>query len=347
MYPPLWFWIGGKLAVAANMPAWEFYKYFAIVTMSVVGPITVVLWRRIIGFRAGLFAGFLTSVAGLHSNAYEPYSWIVIALIPPVSAGIFWASRELSASAKSRNKAGLPITSLLIFIGAGIYLGIAALIYTLAAGIAAATIAILTIAAVALFARSLLGILRAGSALLLCACISMGIASVFWQNYLTQVVSSHAPRSVAPDFIPESSSFLPTPFFDHGALGIVSIIGGMWIVFRSYHFISTRLSNNSLRNIPTDAPSPLHSYIPLSLLCCLSVSYTWYVVSMFQSLQHTSLLPFRTIPLIITTLVLGAVCACADIWRLTTIPQSVSRAVALTLASVVMFASVALAQHPQ
>lgn len=346
MYPPLWFWVGGKLAVIAEIPAWEFYKLFAILTMSVAGPIAFTIWHRLIGIRSAIFAGLITSVAGAHTNGYEPYSWIVIATTLPVAAWVFFAARHLSTRKLSRLASTYTVTSLLIFVAAGLYLGVAAMTYTLAAGFAAIALTVLTIGAVLLWARSLACVVYTAGALCLTAAISAALASLFWLNYLMKSADGTVPRSVAPDFIPESSAFIPTPIFDDGALGVICLLGLMWITYRSYLFLSSAWAQRGSDTGHDSDPRPLEGVVPVTLLGMVVVAYCWYLASMLRAYEYTSLLPFRTIPLIVTSLCVGAVCACSDWWRSDFFPQRIARATAFSLCVVIMGGTIALAQRP-
>ena len=43
-YPPGWFWIGGRLAALTGTPAWEMFKPWAIISITIAVVLAFVLW---------------------------------------------------------------------------------------------------------------------------------------------------------------------------------------------------------------------------------------------------------------------------------------------------------------
>src|SRR5699024_7531366 len=226
-YPPQWFWVGGQLARIAGVEAWLVYKPYAIATMAIAGAIAFVAWRWLVPTRLAVVLGMVTAVIGGHTNAYEPYSWILICLLPQAVVATHLLCVRVSASARTR--AGPPAWPLVLTIG--VYLGWAALGYTLIAGFAALVVALVVVSHVwrARTDRALAGALLARLAAM--AAISAALALLFWHRFLLAVLGGAiTERSVANDFAPESGSRLPLPMFEVSAAGALCLIGLVWIV---------------------------------------------------------------------------------------------------------------------
>src|SRR5699024_166342 len=132
-------------------------------------------------------------------------------------------------SASARTRAGPPAWPLVLTIG--VYLGWAALGYTLIAGFAALVVALVVVSHVwrARTDRALAGALLARLAAM--AAISAALALLFWHRFLLAVLGGAiTERSVANAFAPESGSRLPLPMFEVSAAGALCLIGLVWIV---------------------------------------------------------------------------------------------------------------------
>src|SRR5690606_30693958 len=114
----------------------------AIVTMAIAGAIAFVAWRWLVPTRLAVLFGLVTSVVGVHTNAYEPYSWILICLLPQVVVATFLLCARAAARAHDPD-GGRPTWPLVVTIG--VYLGWAALGYTLIAGVAALMVGLVVV----------------------------------------------------------------------------------------------------------------------------------------------------------------------------------------------------------
>ena len=83
-YPPGWFWIGGRLAALTGTPAWEMFKPWAIISITVAVVLAFVLWARMIRFEYALIVTTATAAATLAYSPAEPYAAIITVLLPPV-----------------------------------------------------------------------------------------------------------------------------------------------------------------------------------------------------------------------------------------------------------------------
>ena len=83
-YPPGWFWLGGRAAALTGTPAWEMYKPWAIVSLSIAVAVAFVLWAAMIRFEYALAVTTATAAVTLAYASPEPYAAIITVLIPPV-----------------------------------------------------------------------------------------------------------------------------------------------------------------------------------------------------------------------------------------------------------------------
>ena len=83
-YPPGWFWIGGRLAALTGTPAWEMFKPWAIISITVAIAVAFVLWASMIRFEYALIVSTATAAATLAYSPAEPYAAIITVLLPPV-----------------------------------------------------------------------------------------------------------------------------------------------------------------------------------------------------------------------------------------------------------------------
>ncbi|MQA15655.1 MAG: hypothetical protein GEV09_16255 [Pseudonocardiaceae bacterium] len=84
-YPAGWFWIGGRLADLAEVTGWEAYKPFAIATMAVAGVVAFCVWSLLVRRVPAILLALMTTVVGLRIAAYQPYSWLLAAALPPLA----------------------------------------------------------------------------------------------------------------------------------------------------------------------------------------------------------------------------------------------------------------------
>ena len=312
-YPPQWFWVGGRLASLFGMEGWEFYKPYSILTMAVAGAVAFVAWRWLLPTRLAVLFGLVTAMVGVHTNAYEPYSWILICLFPQVVVATYLLSARLAAADSA------PTWPQVVTIG--VYLGTAALGYTLIAGFAA-----LVVGAVVLLhiwwhrsegpaVRALLGRLAA------MAGISAALALLFWHRYLLALLGgAQTESSVANDFAPESGAELPLPMFEMSVTGVLCLVGAVWVVVTVWPAAADRVATDPARtgrpddDTTTDAPStwPLPSPAR-SLVLARSVAvvwvavFGWFLLSGLRAIAGSTLLPFRMIPVLTLVLALAGV----------------------------------------
>src|ERR1700712_1501097 len=267
-YPPGWFWLGGRLADLTGTPAWEMFKPWSIVSITAAIVVAFVLWATMIRFEFALVVSTATAAATLAYAPAEPYSAIITMLLPPVFV-LAWSG--LRGGSRAGGWAAV--------VGVGLFLGLAALFYTLLLGFAAFTIAIMAVlAALAPRGRSGGDILsRSWDPLLRVAvigAISGAIALLGWGPYLLAAAKgSPADAGTAQHYLPADGAQLTFPMLSFTLLGALCMLGTLWLV--GYARSSTRAG---------------------ALAIAVLAVYAWSLLSMLTTLLGTTLLSFRLQP---------------------------------------------------
>jgi galactan 5-O-arabinofuranosyltransferase len=257
-YPPGWFWIGGRLAALTGVPAWEMFKPWAIISITIAVVLAFVLWASMIRFEYALIVSTATAAAALAYTPTEPYAAIIAVLLPPVFV-LAWSGLR----GATRNGGWAAV------IGVGVFLGVAALFYTLLFGYAAFTLAIMGVL-LAAARRRLEPLVR----LVVIAVIAGAIGLLGWGQYLVAAVKgSPANSGTAQHYLPSAGAQLEFPMLHFTLLGALCMLGTLWLVV--YARSSTRAG---------------------ALAVAVLSVYAWSLLSMLTTLVGTTLLSFRLQP---------------------------------------------------
>ena len=257
-YPPGWFWIGGRIAAFTGTPAWEMFKPWAIVSITVAVAVALLLWATMIRFELALVVTTATAATTLAYASAEPYSAIITVLLPPVFV-LAWSG--LRGASRSGGWAAIA--------GVGVFLGLAALFYTLLLGYATFTLVIMALL-VAVARRSLSPLLR----LAVIAAIAGAIALIGWGPYLVAAAKgSPADAGTALHYLPMDGAQLSFPMLRFTLPGALCLLGALWLV--GYARSSTRAG---------------------ALAIAVLAVYAWSLLSMVTTLVGTTLLSFRLQP---------------------------------------------------
>jgi galactan 5-O-arabinofuranosyltransferase len=260
-YPPGWFWLGGRMADLTGMPAWEAFKPWSIISITAAVAIAFVLWAKMIRFEHALIVTTATAAVTLAYASTEPYAAIITVLLPPVFV-LAWAGLR----GRSRNGGWAAV------VATGLFLGVAALFYTLLFLYCAFTLTIMGLVLLAV---------RRGRArfdpvlrLVVVAVISGAIALIGWAPYLLAAAKGAPANSgTAQHYLPSDGAQLTFPMLSFTLLGALCMLGTLWLVTRARS--STRAG---------------------ALAIAVLAVYAWSLLSMLTTLAGTTLLSFRLQP---------------------------------------------------
>ncbi|MGO4444384.1 galactan 5-O-arabinofuranosyltransferase [Mycobacterium sp. 2YAF39] len=257
-YPPGWFWIGGRMAALSGTPAWEMFKPWAIISITVAIVLAFVLWAAMIRFEYALIVTTATAAATLAYSPAEPYAAVIVVLLPPVFV-LAWSG----LGGRTRNGGWAAV------IATGVFLGVAALFYSLLLGFAAFTLAIMALV-LAVAYRSAAPLLR----LLVIAVISGAMWLIGLGPWLLAALKDKpADSGTAQHYLPSAGAQLEFPMLHFTLLGALCMIGALWLVWRARS--STRAG---------------------ALTVAVVAVYAWSLLSMLTTLVGTTLLSFRLQP---------------------------------------------------
>jgi galactan 5-O-arabinofuranosyltransferase len=267
-YPPGWFWLGGRLAALTGTPAWEMFKPWAIVSVAIAVVLAFVLWASMIRFEYALIVSTATAAAALAYSPTEPYAAIIAVLLPAVFV-LAWSG--LRGATRSGGWAAV--------VGVGVFLGVAALFYTLLLAYAAFTLAIMAVV-VAVARRNREGgdiqprRLEPLVRLAVIAVIAGAISLIGWGPYLIAAIRGKpADSGTAQHYLPSAGAQLEFPMLHFTLLGALCMLGTVWLVVHARS--STRAG---------------------ALAIAVLAVYAWSLLSMLTTLVGTTLLSFRLQP---------------------------------------------------
>ena len=256
-YPPGWFWIGGRASTLTGTPAWEMFKPWAITSITIAIVVAFVLWQRMIRFDHALIVTTATAATTLAYASTEPYAAMITVLLPPVLVLAWSGLRGADRSA---------------VVGVGVFLGVAALWYTLLPAYTAFTVAVMALTAAVARRRHdpWAPLLR----LVVIGAIAAAIALIGWLPYLLAAVKrSPAESGTAQHYLPVDGAQLSFPMLHFTLLGALCMVGTIWLVVRAR--TSTRAA---------------------ALAIGVLTVYVWSLLSMLTTLAGTTLLSFRLQP---------------------------------------------------
>lgn len=257
-YPPGWFWIGGRLAALTGTPAWEMFKPWSIISITIAIVLAFVLWANMIRFEYALVVSTATAAAALAYSPAEPYAAIIAVLLPPIFV-LAWSGLR----AGNRNGGWAAIVAV------GVFLGVAALFYSLLLAYAAFTFTVMAVV-VAVARRKLDPLLR----LLVIAVIAVLLWLIGVGPYLLAAArGTPAGSGTAFHYLPVDGAQLSFPMLQFTLLGALCMLGTLWLV------VAARSSTKAG-----------------ALAVAVLTVYAWSLLSMLTTLAGTTLLSFRLQP---------------------------------------------------
>ena len=274
-YPPGWFWIGGRAAALSGTPAWEMYKPWAIISITIAVTVAFVLWSAMIRFEYACAVTVATAAVTLAYTSAEPYSAIITVLIPPVLVGAWSGLRAPPPGGRAA------------VVGVGLFLGFTATFYTLLLGYTAFAVTVMAVLA-AIIRRGIAPLLR----LAVIAVIAVAIAAITWLPFLLRAVRDPlGDTGTAQHYLPGDGAVLTFPMLEFSLLGALCMLGTVWLAWRGWS------SGGQERSDPGTG-STRAGALGIGVLAV----YAWSVLSMLTTLLGTTLLSFRLQPTLIVLL---------------------------------------------
>jgi galactan 5-O-arabinofuranosyltransferase len=281
-YPPGWFWLGGRVASLTGTPGWEMFKPWAITSITIAVAVAFVLWSRMIRFEYALMVTTTTAAVALAYSSPEPYSAMITVLLPPVLI-LTWSG--LRSWTRSGGWAAV--------VGAGIFLGFAATLYTLLLAYSAFTMVLMALLLAASRWREGAARRRCGPErreedpghqlraaadplirLAVIAVIAAAIAATTWLPFLLRATRDPVSNTgSAYHYLPADGAELTFPMLQFTLLGVLCMVGTVWLVVR--------------------APTSVRA---AGLAIGVVAVYLWSLLSMLTTLARTTLLSFRLQP---------------------------------------------------
>ena len=286
-YPAGWFWVGGRIAALTGTTGWEAYQPYAIATMAVSGVLASVAWSLVVRRPSAALLALVTTVVGLRVAAYEPYSWLLGAVLPPLAVLAWRLMRAAAAGRSPRRCAG---TAVLL----GVVLGSAGMVYTLLFGFLGFVLVAMALAA--LRAEPTGGrpaaAGRLAGTLALLGGVALPLVLVVWTPFLLGVLEHGYRAGAAQRFLPEVGAAFPIPMTEFSVSGLLTLIGTVWIVLRWRH-----------------------STVAQALGALALAGYAWFALSTLALAVGTTLLAFRVEPAIVAALACAGVLGVRDGFR--------------------------------
>lgn len=277
-YPPGWFWIGGRAAALSGTPAWEVFKPWAITSIAIAVAVALVLWWRMVRFEYALIVTAATAAVTLAYGSPEPYSAMITVLLPPMLV-LTWSGLRAADRPDARGRAGWWGA----VIGAGIFLGWTATWYTLLFGFSAFAIGLMALwlAGVRWHRDGVKAALDPLRRLAVIAGIAVVIGCTTWLPFLVRAARSPISNTGgAAHYLPADGAELTFPMLQFTLLGVVAMIGTLWLVVRA---------RSSVRA----------GALAIGVLAI----YLWSLLSMLTTLARVTLLSFRLQPTLSVLLV--------------------------------------------
>jgi galactan 5-O-arabinofuranosyltransferase len=274
LYPPGWFWIGGRAAALTGTPAWEMFKPWAITSITIAVAVALVLWWRMVRFEYALLVTIATAAVTLAYASPEPYAAMITVLLPPVLV-LTWSGLR----ATTRGWAAV--------VGAGLFLGFAATWYTLLVAYSAFTVTLMALglAAYRWRAHGFHAALDPLRRLLVIGLIAAAIACITWLPFLLRTLRDPVSNSgSAFHYLPADGAQLTFPMLQFSLLGAICMLGALWLVVKARSSVRAG-----------------------GLAVGVLAVYLWSLLSMLTTLARTTLLSFRLQPTLSVLLVAAGV----------------------------------------
>jgi galactan 5-O-arabinofuranosyltransferase len=276
-YPPLSFWVVGRIAALLSIAPWKMLKVDLLATAFLVPVLSWPLWRRVVGRTAGI--GAVLGGVALFQPWYRPHAWLGVALfIPWWLWGVLGVGREPARSRVALVVAAVLGAALFCVYYFPFFLGAIMLVLVLALRRPAAARGV----ALPPTDPKQAGLVLGGAAL---------FSTPYWVPILVAVLRNGAQvafnRWYTPDYVDLRFRFLT---FD--VIGLAMLFG------LGYLLVSAR-----------------RSPVSMALLGLLAAALVYYVADYAGILANFPLLSFQSNDMVDAVLAAGAGLGAAQLWR--------------------------------
>lgn len=304
-YPPLFFWVLGRLAVLLGVAPWQMLKVGTLAVAFLVPTGGWLLWRPVVGPRRAAVVVVATSL--VFQEWYVPHLWLAIAVFVP-----WWLHFVLGVGRPPGSRLGRGGLAVGIAVGAVVAL---TYWYLLAIGL-------LQLAALAAARRwwRAHGRRAEPTSWRDAATVLGGIVVVtipYWLPLAVSMLTTPGMRTMQNRYYTADEVSLPLPFLTFDLEGMVLLAGLVTLLVRA----------------------PRHR-VALHVLGLLGAAYALYLVGYLAFLADNPLDTLRTVGLIEFLLAVGAGLGAADLWRLATDGRLGARVDRTTAVAVVGVAAV-------
>ncbi len=265
-YAPLFPWLEGRAAVLFGVPAWQMVKVAEIVGAFVAPLLAYALWKRIVPDRLAAFMAVVTLTTGI--VVYEPYALVVLVSVVPWWLHAMHGVRR--ADVRPLHPVVLGLIGALLFTTYYYYLFVCVLV-----------------AAIHILVERRYGQLSWGQVrrALLVFAVTVAGSAPFWAPLLYDIVTAADYRPLNNRYFLADFTDLALPMFEPGVLGVVCLLGLVFLVWTAGEELSR------------------------SLLVFLAAVYVWHAAGYLMIMAGVPLMSFNMRELVPLILICAAVLA--------------------------------------
>jgi hypothetical protein len=265
-YAPLFPWLEGRAAVLFDVPAWHMIKIAEIVGAFVAPLLAYALWKRIVPDRLAAFMAVATLTTGI--VVYEPYALVVLVSVVPWWLHAMHGVRR--PDVRPLHPVVLGLIGALLFSTYYYYLFVCVIV------------AAIYIAVERRYGQ--LSWAQVRRALLVFAVTVAGSAP-FWSLLVRDIVTAAEYRPLNNRYFLAGFADLALPMFEASALGVVCLLGLVFLVWTAREELSR------------------------SLLVFLAAVYVWHAAGYVMIMFGVPLMSFKMRELVPLILICAAVLA--------------------------------------
>lgn len=282
-YPPLYFWVLGRLAALLGVAPWQMLKVGMLATAFLVPTGGWLLWRPVVGPRRAAVVIVATSL--LFQEWYVPHLWLAIALFVP-----WWLHFVLGVGRDPQRRTGTGALVVGVLLGAVVAL---TYWYLFLIGIVQLLVLLGARRAFRRHRRAPEPASLRDTAIVLGGVVAVTVP--YWLPLAVRVLTTPGARTMQNRYYTADEVSLPFPFLSFDLKGVVLLVGLVALVATAHR-----------------------RRVSMHLLGLLAAAYVLYVIGYLGFLADNPIDTLRTHGLIEFVLAAGAGLGAADLWRLAT-----------------------------